>query len=280
MDVQLGLPLHPSDDHRVPAAMAHSSLAPATLLRAAKHACQDARDGRLDEASLRELADAGEALAVAACAQVFLFRGKHTDATMYAARYLRAPSPKATSYLYRDMCTLLRSWGDEALLAETARAVEPRTDYAHILEACLCTDRYERELFDRATAGPCPDARQRFAAALADADGRRALARGSEARFRYEIELAWTFSLDDELLERYRAHPERFRWSDRLEVAFAWLRRGEPMEAVDVLDSDPRRWCVLDAGQVVPVELATHPVLKPLWTPARAARWLASPRGP
>lgn len=220
--------------------MAAKPASPAALLRAAKRACQDARDGRVDEALLRELADAGEALAVAACAQVSLFQGRPREAAEYAARYLRAPSPKATGNLFVDLCAVVRAAGDDAFTAEAAAGAYAVGTYAGLVEASLRTDRRERALLERATR--------------ADAG-------------------------DDELLRRHEERPDLFAWSATLEVAFALLRAGDRAGAARALDADPRRWPAVDAGQVVPVELATHPALAGLWTPARAAYWLASPRG-
>ncbi len=220
--------------------MAAKPASPAALLRAAKRACQDARDGRIDEPLLRELADGGEPLAVAACAQVSLFQGRHREAAAYAARYLRAPSMKATGNLFVDACAIVRAAGDEALTAEAAAGAFAAGNYAGLVEASLRTDRRERALLERATR---VDAR------------------------------------DDELLRRHEARPDLFDWNATLEVAFALLRAGDRAGAARALDADPRRWPAVDAGQVVPVELATHPALAGLWTPARAAYWLASPRG-
>lgn len=220
--------------------MAAKPASPAALLRAAKRACQDARDGRLDEPLLRELADAGEALAVAACAQVSLFQGRHREAAGYAARYLRAPSMKATGNLFVDACAIVRAAGDEALTAEAAAGAYAAGTYAGLVEASLRTDRRERALLERAT----------------------------------RVDVG-----DGELLRRHEARPDLFDWSATLEVAFALLRAGDQAGAARALDADPRRWPAVDAGQVVPVELATHPALAGLWAPARAAYWLASPRG-
>lgn len=259
--------------------MAAKPASPAALLRAAKRACQEARDGRLDEPLLRGLADAGEALAVAACAQVSLFQGRHREAAGYAARYLRAPSMKATGNLFVDLCAVVRAAGDEALTAEAAAGAYAVGAYAGLVEASLRTDRAERATLERATRAPSPEGRARFEAAVAMADGRKALARGTDARYRHEVALAWTFAVDDELLRRHEERPDLFDWGATLEVAFALLRAGDRAGAARALDADPRRWFAVDAGQVAPVELATHPALAGLWTPARAAYWLASPRG-
>jgi hypothetical protein len=254
-------------------------LSPAARLKAAKTACQDARDGRLDAPKLHALADAGEPLAVAAVAQVALFRGALREAATHAAAYLRAPSPKATGNLFTDMCRIVRATGDEAFIAESAASASTVGSYAGVVTASLRTDRHERFLVERATSTAAPDARARFEAACAQADGRTALARGTDARFRHEVALAWTFTCDDELLQRHEARPELFGWNDLLEVSFARLRAGDAEGAVRALDADPRRWDAVDAAQVVPVELATHPGLAGLMTPARGAYWLDAPRG-
>lgn len=252
---------------------------PATLLKAAKRACQDARDGRLDEPQLRALAAAGEPLAVAAVAQVALFRGALPEAATLAAAYLRAPSPKATGNLFVDLCRVVRATGDEALIAETAASAATAGSLGGLVENSLRTDRYERSLRARAAAVPAPDAPARFEAACARADGRTNLARGTDARFHHEVALAWMLTCDDELLRRYETRPELFVWNDLLEVAFALLRAGDGVGAARALDADPRRWYAVDAAHVAPVELATHPALAPLMTPARGAYWLAAPRG-
>jgi hypothetical protein len=251
----------------------------AALLREAKRACQDARDGRVDAPRLRALADAGEALAAAAVAQVALFRGEREDALAYAARYLRAPSPKATGNLFVDMCRVVRAAGDEAAVAAAAREATTAGSYGGMVEASLRTGAGERRLVEAATAVAAPGARAWFDAAVAAADGRRAFGRGTDARFRHEVALAWTARLDDELLRRFEARPELFSWRDLTEAAFALLRAGDREGAARALDADPRRWFAADAGQVVPVELAAHPALAPLWTAARGAYWLAAPRG-
>lgn len=254
-------------------------LTPTARLRAAKRACQDARDGRLDAPKLHALAEAGEPLAVAALAQVALFRGALREAATHAAAYLRAPSPKGTGTLFTDMCHIVRATGDDALIAEAAAGASTAGDLGGVVMAALRTNRYERFLVERATTTAAPDAHARFEAACAQADGRAALARGTDARFRHEVALAWTFRCDDELLGRHEARPELFGWNDLLEVAFALLRAGDAGGAVGALDADPRRWYAVDAAHVAPVELATHPALAPLMTPARGAYWLAAPRG-
>ena len=251
----------------------------AALLKAAKRARQDARDGLLDELQLRALAAAGEPLAVAAVAQVALFRGDLVEAATHAATYLRAPSPKATGNLFVDLCRVVRATGDAALIAEAAASAATAGNLGGLVENSLRTDRHERSLLARATAAPAPDARARFEAACARADGRANLARGTDARFHHEVALAWMLTCDDELLRRHEARPELFRWNDLVEVAFALLRAGDGEGAARALDADPRRWPAVDAGQVAPVELATHPALAALMTPARGAYWLAAPRG-